>query len=55
MDDAFKTAIQNAFINIGNTEEGKGAIWDMSLHKSAITIMSAQHRSDSGIECRNKR
>ena len=26
MDDAFKTALQNAFINIGNTEEGKEVI-----------------------------
>ena len=26
MDDAFKTAVQNAFINIGNTEEGKEVI-----------------------------
>ncbi|WP_418667909.1 PhnD/SsuA/transferrin family substrate-binding protein [Allofournierella sp.] len=45
MDDAFKAALSQAFINIGNTEEGKAVIAIYS-HKGYMTANSADYDSE---------
>ena len=45
MDDAFKTALQNAFINIGNTEEGKAVI-SIYSHKGYQVAKSSDYDNE---------